>query len=1165
MKEGLRNALRSGLILGALAFSQILTAQIGGSGSIQGTISDPTGAVIPGATVEATNTATGVKTSRTTTAAGYYVLSPLPAGEYTVTASSTGFQSTVQQHIRVDALATVGLNLTLTVGAATQSVTVSSAPPQLDTTNATLGGTMRNEVYTALPLAMSGGPRDPTQFVNLIPGVQAGATQAAGTSYASFNGGQTYHNEVYVEGVPLTNAAVQGETRNLSLGISVEAIDQFQVETNSAPAMYQGQGVENYVLKSGGDQFHGAAYEHFRNTLLDARGFFPPTTPVEKQNEFGANLSGPIRKDKLFFFTSYDGYRYRQGSVPVLQSIPTLAERSGDFSALPVTIYDPTTTMCTGAGTGCTRQPFPGNIIPADRISKVSQSLQSYLPTPINSGLQNNYLSSLPIGLGVNNTTNKVDWNISDKNRFFALYSFGKYATNGLASISTGNQTPLPYTESRIVQEISTTAQVHDAYVFSANLLNQFSYSFNRLYVPILSATMNGAYPEKAGLTGLPPGQASLAFPRVTFNGPNSPIQWSGTNAVAFDEALNTFSLQDNMQWIHGRHSFTFGYQMQWLQDNYTSPDTGTLATFTFSNNETAGFSPAGTLLTTTGNSYASYLLGSLDSAGITENAVTTIGARYRNYAAYIQDDFKVSPRLTLNLGLRYDIFGPFKEVRNRMSFLNPDLPNPAVDGQPGVLQFSGSGPFSCNCDTPVRTHYKNFGPRIGLAFKATENTVLRAGYAIMYARAGGVGGRAGGRNGTGQLGYSANPPLSSLDGGITPAFYWDNGIPAYQHPPFFDSTLNTGFNTTTPAGGGITYGDTAIGAKPPYYENWNVSIQRALAKDLTLTAAYTASAGHFLGTGVGRPVWSDQIDPRYLALGNLLRAQATPANLAAAQAIVPGIGLPYANFEGTIGQMLRPFPQYNGVSDIWGDIGNSNYNAFQIKLDKRLSRGLVFNIGYTLSKELDDTGTGRTAFNQGIEKSLGLTDRTHAVNVTFVYHLPFGEGHQWGSSNGLIKRAVSGWQISGLIQYYSGAPLALTASGCNAPYTGSCYPSYNPAYNGPARINGDYGSGTAAATTAYINKDAFEDPAAFAFGDVSRTAPFGLRDTSTFELDTSLRREFAITERVKLAFQADAFNLPNFTRFSGIGTNIDSSSFGRVTTQGNLPRKFQLNARILF
>jgi len=322
------------LIFAALVFTSSGNAQIGGTDSLQGTVTDPSGAVIANAVVTATNTATNAVSTQKTSDAGFYSIAALRAGTYTVEVSGAGFQRLSQQNVVIDALAVATVNLALTIGSNSDTVTVTEAPPQIETSNATLGQVMRNELYTSLPLAMNAGPRDPTAFVALVPGVQALSSQAAGSSFASFNGGQPYMNEVYIEGIPMTNAAAQGETRNLAYSVSVEAIDQFQVETNNSPAMYQGQGIENYTIKSGANTFHGAAYEYFRNTVLDARGYFPTFRQPEKQNQFGGRIGGFILRDKLFFFGNYDGYRYRSTSNPTQQSVPNTDFLNGNFSAL---------------------------------------------------------------------------------------------------------------------------------------------------------------------------------------------------------------------------------------------------------------------------------------------------------------------------------------------------------------------------------------------------------------------------------------------------------------------------------------------------------------------------------------------------------------------------------------------------------------------------------------------------------------------------------------------------------------------------------------------------------------------------------------------------------------------------------------------------------------
>jgi hypothetical protein len=1164
--------IRFGLLAALLAVAAAF-AQVGGNGTVQGTVTDPSGAVVGGATVTAANVETGVETSRKTTDAGFFVLTPLQPGEYTVTVKAEGFQTFTQEHMVVDALSTLGLNPKLQLGTASQSVTVVEAPPLLHTDDATLGSSMENNLYASLPLAMNGVPRDPTQFIALVPGVNNASTQAAGPTTAAFNGGQTYQNEVYLEGLPLTSAGTEGDTRYLAFAVSVDAVDQFQVETSGAKAQYQGQGVENYVLKSGTNSFHGAGFEYFRNTDLDARGFFPAARPIEHQNEYGGLVGGPIKKNKLFFFTNYDGYKYNSGLLnPTLQSIPTLLERTGNFTELPATqiLYDPASQTCAGAV--CTRTPFANNALPSNRISPIAQSLQSYLPAPTNTNIQNNYLPSLPVQLSTWNGTGKVDANLSDKHRLSGFFAAGHYATNFTGSLTqTGaaGVLPEPYTQGRVVEEDVKMAQIHDTYTITPTLLNQFSYAFNRIWIPLQNPTVSGNYPQKAGIKGLPPSVVNDTFPDIAFSGTNSPGGWQGTNAHFYNEAANTFTAQDSVMWVKGRHSMTFGGQYQALQDN---ENFALVATFNFNSAQTQGYNATGSLLTATGNAYASYLLGALNSSGINQNAIGETGGRYKDLALYVQDDWKVTSRLTLNLGLRWDYFGPFYEVNNLMSFFNPTLANPAVGGAPGALQFAGNGTDSCHCSDPVNSHYKNFGPRLGAAYSLDNKTVLRAGFAIMYVHVGGVGGRNNSRQGLSQLGFNATNNSTS-PGNNAPAYYWDSGVPPIaQAPPFLDPTYGTGYITSNPTGvQNPTYGDPNLGGKPPYYENWNFGIQRSLTPNMTLGVAYTASLGKYLpGPDNGTSALLNATPLQYVALGSLLTATANAANIAKAQAIFPNIAMPFSNYVGTIGQMLRPFPQYGSISSPWFDVGQSNYQGVQATFNRRFAKGLTFTGGYTFSKELDNLlGSPRNPFDYELEKSRGGIDHRHVFMGTVSYQLPFGAGRSLNPGNAVASALISHWNLSGVVTFATGAPLALTGSACNAGgILGTCIPNYNPAWGGSAvRINGNYGDGNVlgSSPTSYLDRTAFVAPAAYTWGNLPRTGVYGLNAPYNADVDLSVRREFVIHENIKLAIQADAFNVNNAVHFGAPGLNPDQASFGTLTSQGNQPRKLQFNARVTF
>ena len=361
-----------------------------------------------------------------------------------------------------------------------------------------------------------------------------------------------------------------------------------------------------------------------------------------------------------------------------------------------------------------------------------------------------------------------------------------------------------------------------------------------------------------------------------------------------------------------------------------------------------------------------------------------------------------------------------------------------------------------------------------------------------------------------------------------------------------------------------MTYGDPD--SQPPRYQNWNLSVQRSLTNSLVLTAAYVGSNGKQLRGG-GRGIYSNQLDPKYLVLGNLLTQNATAANLTAAQAIVPGVKLPFPTFVGTIAQALRPFPQYNGVTDVYGDVGQSNYNALQLSIQQRLAHGLTFNFNYTRSKALGTINGNRSAYIQ--EKNLSTTDQPNIFNAFYSYELPFGKGRMFDPGNIVVRSVASGWQISGITRFSSGAPLGPFTANCNVPQAGTCWASFNPNFTGPVRINGDWGNGNVlgavAGATPFIDVNAFISPASFTYGNTPATGAYGLRNPHFFNQDVSLSRNFYLRENLKFAFGADGFNIFNNVRFGSINTNITSASFGKVGAQVNLPRVFQFKLRIEF
>jgi hypothetical protein len=1015
------------------------------------------------------------------------------------------------------------------------------------------------------------------------------------------------------------------------------------VVTTGGEAPFEGQGESNFVIKSGSNQFHGGLFEYFRNTVFDARNFFATIPPVEHQNEFGGTVGGPVLKNKLFFFGSYDGYRFETDIAPASDTVPTAAELTGDFSQLlaptgsnpnvgkiyqNVACGGTTGVVCIG-GTNVNSVQYvcpmtstnltnrgKANVIPgspacpvagvANPFAGPSLYLASALPAAENGNLENNYLAEgLLSRTTQDTTTEKVDYNLNEKNRLFFVYSYGRYLQPGTGSFTTGtSELPPPYLQARSNQEFVTTAQMHETYTISPTLVNDFSLGFSRLLVPEMNITAAGDWPTKAGLTGLPGGIASTAFPIVNFTDSLQPMpvstattsSWAGTNANASTEAQNTYTLQDNVSWIKNRNHFTFGFQYQALEDNDNNPLSGSLATFGFNATETGNVS-TGTAQALTGNAFASYLLGLVDNSSVVEDTVAETGGRYHDYAPYVQDDIKINERLQVNVGLRYDLWSPYNEDFNRMSFFNPTLNNPVV-GLPGALQFAGSGTDSCGCATPVHWDYKNLGPRIGFAYRLGSNTVIRGFYGIFYAHAGGVGGRTDGRQGLLLIGDNGTASASSTVTGL-PAYNWgavSNGgtggvIPGGTlNPPFINPSYGIGFVLATAPGAAaigagpgtaqtLNYADAHESGIPPSYQDISLDIQHSFTPNMTLSIAYAGSLGHHLaGAGVAGPL-TDQIPVRYLPLGALLTTTLSASSEASAYAILnplgiapswmnaAGTGVPFANFTGQIGQSLKPFPQYSSISDPWIDVGNSAYNALQVSFNRRMSHGLTFMANYTWSKELDDLAGVRLPGADDLERAPGAIDRPDVASATFVWQLPFGAGHSMGNSNRIVSEVVGGWQLSGIYTFASGAPLSVTGS-CTGygVIDASCYPNLTPGWTAPVWQGGTPGTdGVNPATTHFLNSGAFTEPAAGTYGNAARMAPYNLYAPNIWDLDISVRRVFVIHEGISFAIQADAFNILNLVNFGAPNTTLSSSAFGEITTQANNPRKLQFSGRFTF
>jgi hypothetical protein len=1202
------------LLSGASAF-----AQLSGKGEIVGTIIDPAGAAVPDATVVATSTTRGTKLTTKTTSAGDYALSPLDADTYIVTVTAKGFKTTTQENVVVNALEISTVNINLTLGTTSEVVTVTEEQEQIQTGNATLGATMAQETYSELPIAMGAGgqpdQRRASDYVLLMPGVQNNETNnnlTDNTGPIDGSGSKGGASSVYIEGIPFFNVSQEGDNRFIWSAISVDAVNELQVQTSGYSAIYEGQGVQNFDLKRGTNTLHGALYEYFRNTALDTWGFYAPalinpdtgtaTKPAEHMNEYGIVLGGAVIKNKLFFFGNYDGYRYEKGVIPTLQTFPTMAERAGDFSALGVNIFDPST-----GSTATTRTQFMGcngttpNVICPTEFSQVANNIQALLPPAsmyANQNPTNNFLAGLPFGLSNFTATGRVDYTLSDRHSMSIIIAAGRQAAIGAAAQTTAgrNNGPLPFNYGQGYAPKTKTDIFEDTYVINPHMVNQFKYGFARYYSPSFNLDNNNPAwaATTLGITGVPDGQASTSFPEVTFAGTDAPTQWGGDTGSK--KISNAFYIIDNYQWEFGKHALTFGTQIAWLQYQYTL-DTGgssqlTLATAT---SETAGYTSGTMINPGEGLSYASFLVGQIDAGSLTQNAVQETGARFRPISPYVQDDWKVLPKLTLNLGLRYDYFPTYREAHNVLSFFNPNLTN--ASGTAGVLEFAGNGTNTCNCSTPVNNYKKQFGPRLGLAFQAFPKTVFRASWGVMYTHGNAVAGSAISQNGTGILGFQASPKTTSTNG--VAQYSLDEPYPAYTPPAGVASGPNyaLGFSTIAPythTPQSVTYGDPYYGGRAPQYIDWNVGLQQQVTPNLVLSISYVGSQGHFESpdSSSARGEWINQLSPQYLFLGSILSTEVKNltstqlSTLAAAGITLP----PNFNTSQNVSVALSPFPNYKSMTDAYGNVANSNYNSLQVSVTQRAFKGLTFMFNYIWSKSIDDGGTYRSGYaipaaysNDGrswpvdrIERSVSTTNQPQHVIATGVWSLPFG-AQGIGRGNKVVRALASNFKFSGILQIYSGSPLAITGSSCqtNPAESITCNPTVAPGFAGPGRINGKWGQGaTPTSSPSYLNSAAFVpiatltasgSPYAYTFGDAARTAPFGMYGPGNYDIDISLRRNFALTERAHLTFEGDLYNLTNHTDFLVGGTTFGSSSFGTVSGQANSSRDAQLSVRLEF
>src|SRR5579872_57316 len=1081
--------------------------------SISGVVTDPQGGVVPGASATATNTATGQETTGVTTASGFYDIQNLPIGTYNVTVEHSGFRKYVRQGITLTTGQTLGLDIRLELGAVGQAISVTGEPPAMETRTSDISQLVESKSVESLPL----GNRRTLNVVQLSgAAVFVTYPNNPGASNPSFSlaGGRTQTQMAWIDG---------GDGQNVRMGVGqipldppVEAVAEVKVLSNNYSAEFGGSagGVVVETTKSGTNQYHASAYEYLRNNAMDAPGFFAPVVNGSKQvpelryNVFGATLGGPIRHDKTFFFFSYEGQRLRSGGTDTL-TVPTAAERSGDFSQAlnakgqVIPIYDPSTTRLVNGA--YVRDPYPGNIIPGSQLDPVGLKMASYYPLPnqpaSNLAGANNFSGNYVDEPAANFFMIKGDHSFSDKDKLTVRYM----VNNGSERVTSVYPDPGadPRNTAPKSQDYTYGSWVH---IVNPSEVNDLRFTYSGRSNHAESQGLGGDYPSKLGLQGVSPD----AFPRIA---PAGFTAMGSTQQERRQYPIRQYQWVDNYSWIRGRNAVKFGVEALrgFNQDVLLTSESGS---FTFSTQPTGLPGNA-----STGVGLASMIVGF--PTGFSELATEPLDRSSWYLAGFAQDDWTVTPSLTLNLGVRWEMDTPMTDSHNRMNSFDPSEINP-VSGTPGVVKFVGLNGFS---STPYHADWNNFGPRIGFAWKVlgSNRTVVRGGYGIFYSHPfdSGVPNVA-------ALGFSTSATLNSPDNGINAPFYLRNGVPVSPAAPVLNDSFGAvplGINPNT----AVTYFDPnrATG----YSQQFNLNVQREIRGGVLLEV-----------TG----------------LGNLSR-KLPAANMSINQIPLAILGPQHDS------QKDRPFPQFSDVQILLPPLGVSNYYAGMVRVTKRYSHGLNLGVSYTYSKFLTNadspggTNLGNNGgpysnfYNRRADYGPSDNDIRHHLALNWVYELPFGTGRRW-LAGGLLGKVVGGWSLANVATIQTGPPFTATAQ----TDTTNSFPAGALRPNTIQNPNLPSGQRSVAE---WFNTEAFAQPAAFQFGNEGVGI---LRAHGLVDFDFSVLKDFHLMERVRLEFRGEFFNAFNHTNFGLPGLVFGSSTFGVINSAGP-SRQIELGARVFF
>ncbi len=1060
------------------------------SARVAGTVTDPSGANVPGARITLIHESTGVRTGVKSAGDGRYFTLPLRIGWYRVEVVADGFRQAVRQGVVLEIGQTQVLDFRLEVGAASETVQVTAEVPLLSTVDATQGQVINNKRIVDMPL----NGRDYIQLALLSGGT---TTAVSGSRFGGFSaaGQRVTQNNYMLDGIDNNNVQLSAQGNQAeAVKPSVDAIQEFKISTNSFSAEFgrAAGGVVNATIKSGSNELHGTAYEFLRNEKLDAKNLFDdPLKPKPKfgRNQYGFSVGGPVVRNKLFFFGDSEWGKIRE-SRTVVNTIPTVLMRQGNFSEQRNVIYDPDTYSAATR----TRVAFPGNTIPAQRLDRVAKLATAWYPQPQNGNLLQNYLYNPPNRSDENKWDMKLDANPTLKDVVYFRFSrqdlFQPPSTN-LPAPAYGS------TDSSFANAGKNTALVW-SHTFTPTLVVTSRVGWNQLFTDQQPPTSKNANVE-LDLRGVD--RTTNGAPRFAITGYTA--LGIGPNLPNLNDSQTRQVISD-VNWIRGSHTVKAGGNLSWLQAFITNPKEG-LGVFTFNGNFTRNpVNNAG------GNGFADFLLGISFQTSAANPVYSNLRAPF--YHWYVQDEWRATRRLTLNVGLRYEFNGQWVETRNMMSNYDLDR-NPAAPAI--VLAKAGS-----RTDRALIADRKtNFAPRFGLAYQIDKKTVVRSAFGVFIGNYEGTGG------GRFMLG---NPPntisIQLSTDSIKPGFLLQDGLPAGSLDP--KNLAN------------VRLSSFQVNPKWPKSMQWNFNLQRQLPKEMVFEVGYYASK-------------STHLPVRWNANYALPGAGNINTRRLYKSIVYPGTSV-----------VVSPLT----IVDRHDWFGNSNFHSFQTRFEKRFASGISFLANYTFSKTIGDTGGFSGAgsapgspqgfqnpLNRQAEKSVDDQDQRHRFVSSYQYDLPFGRGRRWlAKSNAVSEAILGGWSIGGITTISSGQPFGITVQG-------------DPANTGDTNRPNVVGNPNLAASEQsvgrWFNTAALAANAPFTYGNAGRNI---LTQPGRSNTDVGLFKAFRITERVGLQFRTEAFNVLNTPPLGTPVTSLGDPAFGRIQSAGR-PRNLQFGMKVLF